>query len=217
MSEAATRIIAIRHGETDWNVAMRIQGQLDIALNEVGRRQARRLAGALADARLDAIYSSDLIRARATAQAVAGRAGLEVHTDSGLRERGFGVFEGLTFPEIEQRFPDQARRWRQREAGFGPAGGETLAVFFARVVASVAALAAQHRGEHIAIVAHGGVLDALYRAATRMPLDAPRTWQLGNASINRLLASDTGLSIVGWADNFHLEDPALDEAGEMAS
>ena len=217
MSEPATRIIAIRHGETDWNVAMRIQGQLNIALNEAGRRQARRLAGALADARLDAIYSSDLIRARATAQAVARRAGLEVRTDSGLRERGFGAFEGLTFPEIEQRFPDQARRWRQRDASFGPAGGETLAAFFARVVARVVALAAQHRGEHIAIVAHGGVLDALYRAATRVPLDAPRTWQLGNATINRLLASDAGLMIVGWADSFHLEDPALDEAGETAS
>ena len=216
MTDQATRIIAIRHGETDWNVATRIQGQLDIALNDAGRRQARRLADALAGEGLDAVYSSDLARARETAQAVAGKSGLELSTDSGLRERGFGVFEGLTFAEIEQRYPDDARRWRQRDAHFGPGGGETLSAFFDRVVASVAALAARHRGQHIAVVAHGGVLDALYRAATRVPLDSPRTWQLGNASINRLLASDAGLTLVGWADSFHLEDTALDEAGEPA-
>jgi probable phosphoglycerate mutase len=216
VNDQVTRIIAIRHGETDWNVATRIQGQLDIALNEAGRRQVRRLAAALAGEGLDAVYSSDLARARETARAVAGKAGLEVRTDSGLRERGFGVFEGLTFAEIEQRYPDDARRWRQRDASFGPGGGETLAGFFERVVESVAALAARHRGQHIAVVAHGGVLDALYRAATRVALDAPRTWQLGNASINRLLASDAGLTLVGWADSLHLEDAALDEAGEPA-
>lgn len=216
MTDQATRIIAIRHGETDWNVATRIQGQLDIALNDAGRRQARRLADALAGEGLDAVYSSDLARARETAQAVAGKAVLPLRTDSGLRERGFGVFEGLTFAEIEQCYPDDARRWRQRDPHFRPGGGETLTAFFQRVVASVAALAAQHRGQHIAVVAHGGVLDALYRAATRVPLDSPRTWQLGNASINRLLASDAGLTLVGWADSFHLEDTALDEAGQPA-
>jgi len=210
--EAATRIVAIRHGETDWNLATRIQGQLDIGLNQVGRWQAQRLGEALADEALEAVYASDLTRARDTAQAVAARAGLMVQTDTGLRERGFGVFEGLTFDEIEQRFPDGARRWRQRDASFGPAGGETLTTFYTRAVAAVTALAARHRGQHIAVVAHGGVLDALYRAATRVALDAPRTWHLGNASINRLLASDAGLTLVGWADALHLEAAA--QAGQ---
>lgn len=217
MIEQATRIIAIRHGETDWNVDTRIQGQLDIGLNDAGRWQARRLAEALADEALDAVYSSDLARARDTAQTVAGRAGLEVRTDVGLRERGFGVFEGLTFAEIERRFPEPARRWRQRDARFGPEGGETLTVFYRRAVASVTALAAQHRGQHIAVVAHGGVLDALYRAASRVALDAPRTWQVGNASINRLLASDAGLVLVGWADSLHLEEILPGEPGELAA
>lgn len=217
MSEHATRIVAIRHGETAWNVATRIQGQLDIGLNETGRWQAHRLARALADERLDAVYSSDLDRARDTARRVAAGACLELRTDVGLRERGFGVFEGLTFAEIEQRFPDQARRWRQRDASFGPAGGETLQAFYDRIVSTVAALAAAHRGQHIAVVAHGGVLDVLYRAASRVALDAPRTWQLGNASINRLLASDDGFALVGWADTMHLEDPSLDETSDLAS
>ena len=217
MSEAATRIVAIRHGETDWNAATRIQGQLDIGLNELGRWQAQRLADALADAALDAVYASDLARARDTAQPLARRAGLTVHTDPGLRERGFGVFEGLTFDEIEQRFPDGARRWRQRDASFGPDGGETLNGFYARAVATVTALAARHRGQHIAVVAHGGVLDALYRAATRVALDAPRTWQVGNASINRLLASDAGLTLVGWADSLHLDAAAPTRQDEFSA
>jgi probable phosphoglycerate mutase len=206
-----TRVVAIRHGETAWNVDTRIQGQLDIGLNGTGRWQAHRLALAMADERLDAVYSSDLYRAWDTARALADGAGLQVRTDEMLRERGFGVFEGLTFKEIEVRFPDQSRRWRQRDASFGPPGGETLADFFERAVSSVAAIAARHRGGHIAVVTHGGVLDALYRAASRIAIDAPRTWQIGNASINRLLHGEQGFTLVGWSDTFHLEDPSLEE------
>lgn len=216
-ADPATRIIAIRHGETAWNVDTRIQGQLDIGLNETGHWQAQRLARAMADECLDAVYSSDLARARETAQVLANGVGLEVRVDSDLRERGFGIFEGLTYAEIERRFPDEARRWRQRDASFGPAGGERLQGFYQRAVGAVAAIAARHRGQHIAVVTHGGVLDALYRAASRVALDAPRTWQVGNASINRLLASDEGFVLVGWADAFHLEDPALDEASDVTS
>ncbi|HVK33359.1 MAG TPA: histidine phosphatase family protein [Burkholderiaceae bacterium] len=206
-----TRLVAIRHGETAWNVDTRIQGQLDIGLNPTGQRQAERLGRAMAGERLDAVYSSDLGRAHDTAHALARHAGLPVQTDPALRERAFGVFEGMTFAEIEQRFPDGARRWRRRDAGFGPEGGETLGDFYTRVVTAVAGIAERHRGQHIAVVTHGGVLDALYRAAARIALDAPRTWQVGNASINRLLHGDHGFTLVGWADSFHLEDPALDE------
>jgi probable phosphoglycerate mutase len=78
-------------------------------------------------------------------------------------------------------------------------------------------LAAQHRGRHIALVAHGGVLDVLYRAATRVALDAPRTWHLGNASVNRLLASDDGFVVVGWGDTAHLAEPSRDDGGEIRS
>lgn len=216
MSDDVTRVIALRHGETDWNIATRIQGQLDIGLNAAGREQARRLGAALATQGLDAIYASDLVRASDTGHAVALEAGLRLQIDAGLRERAFGVFEGLTFAEIEVRYPDEARRWRQRDPAFGPPGGETLTAFYVRAVGAVAALAARHRGEHIAIVAHGGVLDALYRAATRVSLNAPRTWLVGNASINRLLATDAGFVLVGWADDAHLDGVALDELDARA-
>jgi probable phosphoglycerate mutase len=211
MPDSATRVIAIRHGETAWNAATRIQGQLDVGLNEVGRRQVLRLAGALADAGLTALYSSDLLRARQTAQAVAERTGLALVPDAGLRERCFGVFEGHTYADVEQRWPLEARRLRQRDRSYGPAGGETLDDFYGRCLASATRLAARHPGETIALVAHGGVLDCLYRAATRIDLQAPRTWHLGNASINRLLYSDAGFTLVGWSDLLHLEGNALDE------
>jgi len=206
-----TRLVAVRHGETAWNVDTRIQGQLDIGLNDTGRRQAERLGRVMADARLDAVYSSDLERAHDTARALARHAKLPVRTDTSLRERAFGVFEGMTFAQIEQRFPEAARRWRQRDSAFGPEGGERLGDFYARVVAGVASIAARHRGQHIAVVTHGGVLDALYRAAARIALDAPRTWQVGNASINRLLHGDHGFTLVGWADTLHLDGLSLDE------
>ncbi|HSV53803.1 MAG TPA: histidine phosphatase family protein [Burkholderiaceae bacterium] len=209
----ATRIIAVRHGETAWNVDTRIQGQLDIPLNETGRWQAQRLAQALAGQEIRAIYSSDLLRAWDTALAVAKLAGLRVVTDEGLRERGFGAFEGRTFTEIEAAWPDQAMRWRKRDPEFAPEGGESLLQFRARVTQTAHALAARHPGEQIVLVAHGGVLDVLYRDATGQELQAPRTWELGNAAINRLLWTPEGLTLVGWADTHHLQNEStLDEA-----
>ena len=204
--ELPTRILAIRHGETDWNVDTRIQGQLDIPLNDLGRRQAQQLVQAVAHEGLSAVYSSDLQRALETAQAVVRGAGLPgLSTDVGLRERAFGVFEGRTYQEIEQRWPQESVRWRKREPDFGAEGGETLQGFYDRCVATASRLAAAHPGETIALVAHGGVMDCLYRAATRVELQAPRSWQLGNASINRLLYTPQGFVLVGWSDTGHLD------------
>ncbi|PPE66684.1 histidine phosphatase family protein [Caldimonas caldifontis] len=212
-----TRILAIRHGETAWNVDTRIQGHLDIPLNDTGRRQAQRLAAALADEPLHAVYSSDLSRAHQTATALAGAIGLPVRAVPGLRERAFGHFEGRTFREIEAQWPDQAQRWRQRDPDFCPAGGESLTSFYARVIEQAQTLATAHAGQTIALVAHGGVLDCLYRAATRVDLKAPRTWELANASINRLLHTPEGFTLVGWADTQHLQDLALDEFADGAT
>ncbi len=213
-AQQATRVLAIRHGETAWNVDSRIQGQLDVPLNEFGRWQAHRLALAVSDEGIDAVYASDLLRAMQTAQAVAAGTGREIVTDPGLRERGFGVFEGMTYAEIQQRYPEMSERWRQRDPTFGAPGGETLRDFFDRSVATVTRLALAHPGQTIAVVSHGGVMDALYRAAARVALDAPRSWQLGNASINRLLHTPQGFTLVGWSDTFHLEDESLDETSD---
>ncbi len=206
-----TRILAIRHGETTWNVDTRIQGHLDIPLNSTGRRQAERLAQALADEPITAIYASDLTRAWETAQYLGRQLTMDVTREEGLRERGFGDFEGKTFAEIEALLPDQSLRWRKRDPEFAPAGGESLLALRSRVVAAAERRAAEHPGELIALVGHGGVMDVLYRAATRLDIQAPRTWALGNAAINRLLWTPEGFTLVGWADTQHLDDEALDD------
>jgi 2,3-bisphosphoglycerate-dependent phosphoglycerate mutase len=198
-------VLVVRHGQTAWNALGRIQGHTDIDLDDTGRRQAQALGGALADVGLDAIYASDLARARDTARPAARRAGLTVVADPGLRERGFGIFEGLTHLEVAARWPELARRWRARDPDFDPEGGESLARFNERSVACAARIASRHAGQTVALVTHGGVLDCLYRAATRVGLREARTWQLGNASINRLLHSPEGFVLVGWDDVSHLQ------------
>ena len=206
-----TRIIAIRHGETTWNVETRIQGHLDIPLNAIGRWQAERLAGALRDEPITAIYASDLSRAWETAQYVGHAHGLPVMKEVALRERDFGDFEGKTFAEIELLLPEQSLRWRKRDPEFYPAGGESLVALRTRVMKVAERLAALHPGELIALVGHGGVMDVLYRAATRLDIQAPRTWTLGNAAINRLLWTPEGFTLIGWADTQHLDEDVLDE------
>ena len=208
----ATRLVVIRHGETAWNAAGRLQGHRDIPLNALGQRQAAGLARALADEGLAAVVASDLQRAWQTGGALATGLGLPLQPEPGLRERCFGMLEGLTHAEIEAQWPDQARGLRHREPGFVPAGGgESLVDFQARCLATLHRLATAFAGQTIALVCHGGVLDGLYRAATHVALDRPRSWPLGNASINRLLHTPQGLALVGWNDSAHLDGIAADD------
>ncbi|MDZ7812083.1 MAG: histidine phosphatase family protein [Ideonella sp.] len=212
-----TRIIAIRHGETAWNVASRLQGQVDVPLNERGHAQARLTAQSLLEDRPDVLYSSDLRRARDTARPIADALGLPLLEHAGLRERHFGLWQGQTYAEIEQQWPDLSELWRRRLPEFGPEGGESLQDFSDRCVAAFAALAAPHEGQTVVMVTHGGVLDCLYRAASHMALNAPRTWELPNTGINRLLYTGEGFTVVGWADTQHLEAHALDESSDGAT
>ncbi len=209
-----TRVIAVRHGETVWNAETRMQGQLDTALSARGRWQARCAAEALAGEGIEAIFSSDLARAHDTAQAIAAVVGLPVATDPGLRERHFGVFQGATYAEIDARWPAESARWRRHEADFGPEDGETFRAFYERAVAAATRIARSRPGRTILIVTHGGVLDCLYRAASRIDLDAPRSWLLGNAAINRLLFTEQGFTLVGWSDTGHLDGRTMDDGSE---
>jgi len=207
-----TRIIAVRHGETSWNIDGRIQGHRDIALNGTGRWQARQLAMALASEPPAAVYSSDLRRAIETAAEIAHRTHLSAVADPRLRERCFGRYEGRTFAQVEQESPEHALRWRRRDPEYAPPGGESLNSLRDRIAGTIDDLAARHAGELVILVAHGGVMDVLYRLATRQHLQAARTWQLPNAAINRLLWSPgSGLTLVGWADTGHLDIAARDE------
>jgi probable phosphoglycerate mutase len=194
-------------------VDTRIQGHLDIGLNARGQWQADRAAIYLADEAISAIYASDLSRAFETARRIAAPHQLPVTSQKDLRERGFGQFQGMTYAEIEQAFPHEAGAWRRRHPEWAaPGGGESLEALRLRVVGCVNRLAASHRGEQVVLVAHGGVMDMLYRVATGLDLQAPRSWLLGNAAINRLLWSPQGLTLIGWGDTSHLADTALDES-----
>ena len=215
-SQSPTRITAVRHGETAWNAITRLQGQLDIDLNALGRWQAERAGAALADSALQVIYSSDLCRAHNTAQAIARHSGIaapDIRIHHGLRERCFGRFEGLTYAQVGELHPEEALRWKQRDPDWAPPGGESQTQVFARVNAALDQIAAQHAGEHIAIVTHGGVLDVFYRLATGQGISAARTWDLGNCAINRLLWTAQALTLVGWADTAHLDQGPRDEFG----
>ena len=210
-----TEILLIRHGETDWNRVRRMQGHIDIALNNHGRQQARALALALAGEKPDVIYASDLQRARDTAQAVADAHAMQVEIDSALRERCYGAFEGLMYDEISQRFPSAFEQWRARDphARFpeGERKAETAQEFYARSVDAVTKLAQRHSGEKILILTHGGVLDCLYRAAHSMSISAERAFDMKNAAINRLRWDGQQMHVVLWAEIAHLDALSLDE------
>jgi broad specificity phosphatase PhoE len=170
-----TTLLLARHGETDWNRELRIQGSSDIELNDLGRRQAQALARELTDVDLDAIYASDLSRASATAAAVAATHGLEVTFDPRLRERSFGSWEGLTRDDLEA-MPDGSRH-----------DGETDEEVRARMLAAVDDIAASHPGEQVLIVSHGGALNTLWHHAIGVRIER---W--ANCAVYKLAVRDDG-------------------------
>jgi len=199
-------LIAVRHGETDWNRVRRLQGHTDIALNATGVGQAARLAAALAAEPIDAIHSSDLSRAVATAEPVAVALGIPLMRDALLRERNYGVLEGRTFAEILDHYPDEAEALRLRRADWTIPRGESQETFARRVVDTVSAIAAgvqrtaTSARPTVLIVTHGGVLDMLYRAALGLALDAERSCAIPNAVINRLTYDDGRFAVRSWAE-----------------
>ena len=204
-----TTLCLVRHGETAWNVEGRLQGHLDIPLNAQGEDQARRLARELAGEAFDLIVSSPLQRALATAQAVAQ--GRSIRLDPRLRERQFGALQGLTRAEIAARHPEIGARLAARRPDFlPPGGGESVPEFAARVAAALDDLRDAGR---VLVVAHGGVLDVVWRIASGQPFDSPRTHALPNAALNWFSTRPEG----GWrCDAFGLDthlQAARDDTG----
>ncbi|MBC3861357.1 histidine phosphatase family protein [Undibacterium jejuense] len=210
-----TEILLIRHGETAWNAVKRLQGHLDIPLNAEGTRQAKALAYALQNEKLDAVISSDLQRAVQTAGEIARLQGVSTRLDAGLRERCFGGFEGQLYSDLPHLFPLEHAAWRAHDpdAEFPPGEnqGETIRQFHRRIMTHITYYAKQFEGKKIAIVAHGGVLECAYRAAKDLPLDAPREVTIYNASINRFSYDQDRLLLVSWGDIAHLDADAVDE------
>lgn len=209
----STRFCLIRHGETDWNGEKRIQGHIDIDLNAAGEAQAQAVKEGLSGHSFAAAYSSDLRRAWRTAQiATAGR-GLAVLPAPTLRERHFGVLQGVTSSEASVQHPDVFRHHQARTPDYDYEGGESLIRFAERVMAGLNELAARHVGQNVLAFTHGGVLDIAHRAAAGRALDAPRDFALPNAALNWLECSGKEWRLISWADCSHLQR-ALDEVLE---
>lgn len=207
---SASDLYIIRHGETDWNRAARMQGHADIGLNAQGRAQAEQVAQALAGHGFAAIYSSDLSRALDTARAIAQHhSGVPLHTSALWRERDYGRFQGKTLDEVAAMDPQAAQQWRSRVADFAPDGGETLLQFQARIAAQMQAVAQQHPGQRVAIIAHGGVLDCIWRIAHGLAVDLPRAWPLPNTGINHLHWDGQHWQVQDWGNTAHLLEPAV--------
>jgi probable phosphoglycerate mutase len=206
-----TTFLLVRHGETEWNAQGRLQGWRDSLLTEQGRAQAAALAERLVAERPDALVSSDLGRALATAAPIAARLGLEVIPEAGLRERRYGIIEGMTWPEAQAAQRELYLRLHARDQDFPVPQGETGREFCDRVLAAFERLAARHRGARLAVVTHGGVLGIAYRHAYRIPLEMPRTFVVPNAGVSRLRIEGRRWTIEAWAETDHLGASALDD------
>jgi probable phosphoglycerate mutase len=199
-----TRICFIRHGETDWNVEKRIQGQIDISLNASGHKQAQAMASNAAQHEFSAIYSSDLQRASDTANMLAQKSGLNIIKLPQLRERHFGIFQGLTAAEGKVQFPAAHAHYQSRDPEYAFENGESLHHFAARVDAAVNQMTQQHKGKTIAAVTHGGLLDILYRKATDRPLHTPRDFDIPNCALNWFSFDDQGWHLQTWGEQHYL-------------
>lgn len=206
----STRICIIRHGETDWNVEKRIQGHTDIPLNAVGRAQALAMAFNAAHHRFHAIYSSDLSRALETARVLAQREEQEVKAMPQLRERHYGIFQGITAEEGARRYPQAIAHYMARDLDYDFETGESLRGFAERVADGIAWLVRHHSGQTIAAVSHSGVLDVVYRRATGRPLHTPRDFVIPNCALNWFHFDGQGWHLEAWGDRHHLNEVLME-------
>ena len=219
----SVRLLLIRHGETDWNRALRFQGQIDVPLNAMGLEQARRVGQRLAalhrrgEAAVPDLHSSDLQRAVQTATPITWAThertdGGEPHAQSvplntlrALREQHFGVFEGNTASDNQTRHPDLWDQWRRFDANFAlPGGGESTLAFHDRVITALLDLCQQTDCADLTVVTHGGVLDMVWRHARNETLHGPRRCDIPNAGLNRVRVEAGRFHIEHWGDVQHL-------------
>jgi 2,3-bisphosphoglycerate-dependent phosphoglycerate mutase len=211
LSRPDTPILLIRHGETLWNRAGRVQGWQDSPLTDIGCAQAEALAERLSGERIERLIASDLGRARQTAAPIASRLGIAIECDSGLRERNYGIFEGRTYADIERDDPEAYAYLARRDPAYVIPGGESGTAFSIRVLNALERIAGAHAGHRIAVVAHGGVLGVLYRHAAQQMPGAQGDYSLANASVNHVRFGEGRWTIEQWGDVAHLAQDSADD------
>ena len=214
----ARQLILVRHGETDWNAEGRIQGMLDVPLNALGLRQAELAAAELART-IDVaeLVSSDLVRTRETAKPINEATGFEPRFDARIRERHFGVWQGMTYEEWRIKDAEGIARYNAGDPDYGPEGGETASQFLARCVSAVSDLVTASKEKTLILVTHGGVVSSMVRHAEGLNPQSARTWSVPNASISEWRVEYANDEPVFYVDRIgdvaHLElaEAALDE------
>jgi 2,3-bisphosphoglycerate-dependent phosphoglycerate mutase len=208
-----TRLTIVRHGETEWNVAMRLQGMQNSSLTKNGLRQTRLVAKALRTHQFNILISSDLGRAVKTAEIINKYHHLEVITDSDLRERNFGIMEGLTREQIQDIHPEVFNGYMDRKDTYSIPQGESLIEFYTRVTSDLKRIAKTYEGKEILVVSHGGVLDCTIRMVFNYPLSAPRHFSIYNASVNSFLITGNDWYLEQWGNIDHqkINSISLDE------
>lgn len=196
----------IRHGETVWNRERRMQGHSDSPLSAKGLRQAIQLAQRMKEFEFTALYSSDSGRASETARFIADVTGHPLIVEPRLRERHFGLFEGLTGPEMQEQHPAAYVSFKGRDAEYVVPGGESARAFRDRALACLTEIATRHANELVVVVTHGLVCDVAYRAAYGLDLMARRDFELVNAGINVFRLDGTAWRCELWGDAGHLDE-----------
>ncbi|KAK9009073.1 hypothetical protein V6N11_080545 [Hibiscus sabdariffa] len=213
MDGSYAEIVVVRHGETEWNADGRIQGHLDVELNEAGKQQAVLVADRLSkEPKISAVYSSDLKRALVTAETIAARCGgLEVITDPDLRERNLGDLQGIVFREAAKLSPKAHKAFLSRRTDQDiPGGGESLDHLFQRCTSSLQRIGKKHKGERVVVVSHGGVIRSLYQRACP---NGKSGGKVLNTSVNIFHLSDEEWTIKSWGDVSHLQQTGYLKSG----
>ena len=199
------RVIAIRHGETEWNAAGREQGQLDSPLTARGLKQAEAIAGRLRRVSFSALYSSDLCRALHTAEIVAGATGATIEVDAGLRERHTGIFQGLTKEQMAAQYPSEYSAYRADPYAYQVPGGESGQQRTERSVRVMNALADRHADETIVAITHGGFLIGFFEHVLGLAPGNAWRFKRQNAAFNVFARTDGVWSLETWNDTSHLD------------
>ena len=199
-----TRVVIVRHGQTQWNIRQVRQGHLDSPLTDKGIAQAKALGQRLAREKFSALYSSDLGRAVQTAETIAAVTGHSIVTDARLRERNLGIFQGLNGDEIKEKFPEQYRWHRTLDPDYVIPAGESVKQQIERNVICLSEIAEKHFGQTVVVVTHGGVLSGLFRHTFSLPFSAPRRFEFMNASLNVFNYEQGSWFLQTWGDVSHL-------------
>ena len=203
------KLLLIRHGQTDWNLLGKYQGQTDIALSGEGIRQADLLAQNFPVDTLDIIYTSDLQRAFMTAERLAEKFSAPLYADKALRELNFGAWEGLTYQEIAERWPQEVQNLFGAPEKLQIPEGETFLMLQRRAMDKIHEIRAENEGKNVAVVAHGAISKAILTALLHIPLHYVWTLRQDNTAVNILRFDDEFVSVELLNGISHLDRPSL--------